>query len=135
MICLDTNVVIGAINGRIPAIRARLGEHLGSGARVAMPAIALHEMRYGAAKSDRRETSERLLDRFLATGVAILPFEAEDARHAGDIRAYLERRGEPIGHYDYLVAAQARRRGLPLVTANGREFERVPGLIVMDWSA
>lgn len=135
MICLDTNVVIGAINGRIPAIRARLGEHLRSGAGVAMPVIALYEMRYGNAKSDRRETSERLLDSFLATGIVVLPFEGEDARDAGDIRAYLERRGEPIGHYDYLIAAQARRRALPLVTANSREFQRVPGLIVMDWAA
>jgi len=135
MICLDTNVVIGAINGRIPLIRQRLSEHLGSGAGVAMPVIALYEMRYGNAKSDRREASERLLDRFLAAGIAILPFEAEDARHAGDIRACLERRGEPIGYYDYLIAAQARRRALPLVTANSREFERVPGLIVTDWAA
>src|ERR1700675_4281181 len=100
MICLDTNIVIAAINGRIPAIRARLSEHLGSGAGVALPVIALYEMRHGNAKSDRREASDRLLDRFLAAGVDILPFEAEDARHAGDIRAHLERRGESIGHYD-----------------------------------
>jgi tRNA(fMet)-specific endonuclease VapC len=41
--------------------------------------------------------------------------------------------GTPIGHYDYLIAAQARRRGAALVTLNQREFARVPGLIVMDW--
>ncbi|WP_158813121.1 type II toxin-antitoxin system VapC family toxin [Methylocapsa sp. S129] len=134
MICLDTNVIIGAINGRNPVIRARLNEYLGSRVRVVMPVIALYEMRYGNAKSDRREASERILDRFLATGVGILPFEEADARHAGDIRAYLERQGEPIGHYDYLIAAQARCRGAPLVTANSREFERVPGLIVADWA-
>ena len=65
----------------------------------------------------------------------MLPFEAEDAAHAGDIRAHLESKGTPIGHYDCLIAAQARRRGATLVTANRREFERVPGLMVMDWGA
>jgi tRNA(fMet)-specific endonuclease VapC len=54
-------------------------------------------------------------------------------RGAGDIRAELEKMGTPIGHYDYLIAAQARRRGAALVTLNQREFARVPGLIVMDW--
>jgi tRNA(fMet)-specific endonuclease VapC len=33
-----------------------------------------------------------------------------------------------------LIAAQARRRGATLVTANGCEFERVPGLMVIDWA-
>ena len=64
-----------------------------------------------------------------------MPFETEDATHAGEIRAYLERSGTPIGYYDYLIAAQARRRGATLVTANNREFNRVPGLIVADWAA
>ena len=41
--------------------------------------------------------------------------------------------GTPIGHYDLLIAAQARRRGALLVTANTREFERVPGLTIADW--
>jgi tRNA(fMet)-specific endonuclease VapC len=134
MICLDTNVVIGTINGRNPAIRARLGEHIESRVPIVLPVIALYEMRYGNAKSDRREAVERLLDAFLASGIAVIPFEQQDARHAGDIRAHLEARGTPIGHYDYLIAAQARRRGATLVTANQREFERVPGLMVTDWA-
>ena len=65
----------------------------------------------------------------------MLPFEPEDAAHAGDIRAELEKAGTPIGHYDYLIAAQARRRGATLVTANVREFARVPGLLLADWAA
>jgi tRNA(fMet)-specific endonuclease VapC len=133
MICLDTNVVIGIVNGRSPSLRHRLGEQLRAGMPVALPVIALFEMRYGFAKSARREQNEQVLDRFLDLGIDVLPFEADDAAHAGDIRAELERKGTPIGHYDYLIAAQARRRGATLVTANGREFARVPGLIVTDW--
>lgn len=87
------------------------------------------------AGSDRRAEAERLLAAFIGQGIAVLPFEIEDAEHADDIRAALERAGRPIGYYDYLIAAQARRRGATLVTANCREFERVPGLMVTDWAA
>ena len=135
MICLDTNIVIGIVNGRSSSLRLRLEEQMRSGTPVVLPVIALFEMRYGFAKSDRREHSERLLDRFLGLGVDVLPFEPEDAAHAGDIRAHLERRGTPIGPYDILIAAQARCRDAALVTLNQREFNRVPGLIVVNWSA
>jgi tRNA(fMet)-specific endonuclease VapC len=134
MICLDTNIVIGIVNGRNSSLRHRLGEQMRAGMPVALPAIALFEMRYGFAKSDRRDHNEHLLERFLGLGIAVLPFVAEDAAHAGDIRADLESKGTPIGHYDYLLAAQARRRGATLVTANVREFARVPGLLVADWT-
>jgi predicted nucleic acid-binding protein len=67
-------------------------------------------------------------------GIDVLPFDAEDAAHAGDIRAHLERKGTPTGPYDCLIAAQARRRGATLVTANGRGFGRMPGLTVSDWA-
>jgi len=84
------------------------------GTPVALSVIALFEMRYGFAKGNRREHNESLLERFLGLGIDLLPFEPEDAMHAGDIRAELERGGSPIGHYDYLIAAQARRRGATL---------------------
>jgi len=135
MICLDTNIVISIVNRRSSSLRHRFNEQMRAGTPIALPVIALFEMRYGFAKSDRRQHNEDLLDRFLGLGIDVLPFEPEDAAHAGDIRAQLEKAGTPIGHYDYLIAAQARRRGAALVTLNRREFERVPGLIVVDWPA
>ncbi len=134
MICLDTNVVINVINRRNPIIRARLGEQIRTGTTIVLPVIALFEMRYGHAKSLRKTESERLLAEFFSSGIGVAPFESEDADHACEIRAHLEATGTPIGAYDYLIAAQARRRGAVLVTSNGREFERVPGLIVTDWA-
>ncbi|WP_322516021.1 type II toxin-antitoxin system VapC family toxin [Rhodopseudomonas palustris] len=134
MICLDTNVVIGIINGRAPQLETRFRETIGV-VPVALPVIALFELRYGYAKSNRRVQMEALLGEFLAPGVTILPFGEEDAAEAGDIRADLEVQGVPIGFYDVLIAAQARARGAILVTANRREFERVPGLMVTDWAA
>jgi tRNA(fMet)-specific endonuclease VapC len=64
-----------------------------------------------------------------------LPFEAEDAARAGEVRALLERQDTPIGPYDTLIAGQALARGLVLVTHNVAEFARVPGLRVDDWQA
>jgi tRNA(fMet)-specific endonuclease VapC len=135
MICLDTNAVIAVINRRNANVARRMGEALTHGATIGLPVIVLYELRYGYARSDRKLQIEALLAEFLSPGIAVLPFEEEDAEHAGDIRAHLERIGQPIGHYDYLIAAQARRRGAILATANGREFERVPGLMVTDWAA
>ncbi len=134
MICLDTNIVISIVNGRSSSLRHRLGEQVRAGNPIALPVVVLLELRYGLAKSARREQNERLLERFLGLGIDVLSFEAEDAAHAGDIRARLESAGTPIGHYDYLIAAQARRHGAALVTLNTSEFARVPGLIVVDWA-
>lgn len=135
MICLDTNVVIGIISGRGPTLRHRLGEQIRSGITIGLPVVALFEMRYGIAKSSYPNESRDLLERFLGLGIGILPFEADDADHAGDIWAELEKAGTPIGPYDCLIAAQARRRGASLITANRREFARVPGLLVINWGS
>ena len=135
MICLDTNIAIYVMNRRIPSVRRRLAEQLRLGTEIAFPVIALFELRYGFARSNRRVEAERLLAEFLAPGIAVLPFEDEDAEHAGDIRAHLESKGTPIGAYDCLIAAQARRHSAALVTPNTRELSRVPGLIVTDWAA
>jgi tRNA(fMet)-specific endonuclease VapC len=135
MICLDTSIAIYVINRRVPAVRFRLAEQLRLGTEIGFSVIALFELRYGHARSDRRAEADRLLAEFLAPGIVVLPFDEEDAAHAGHIRADLERKGTPIGSFDYLIAAQARRRGATLVTANAREFARVPGLLVADWTA
>jgi tRNA(fMet)-specific endonuclease VapC len=63
----------------------------------------------------------------------VLPFEDADARVAGSVRAVLEGTGKPIGAYDVLMAGQALRHQLTLVTANVAEFSRVKGLSWQDW--
>jgi tRNA(fMet)-specific endonuclease VapC len=134
MICLDTNVVVAAINRRIPQVRERLKQTLVNGTVVCIPAIVLYEMWYGIRKSARPQGNAANLSTFLALGVTLWSFEPEDAEEAGDVRAALERADTPIGPYDILIAAQARRRNATLVTANHREFARVPGLKSEDWA-
>jgi tRNA(fMet)-specific endonuclease VapC len=135
MFCLDTNAVIAVLNERTPTVAERLDAEIARGTTILLSTIVLHELRYGIAKSARPDRSEAILDLFLELPVTITPFEVEDSRHAGDIRAVLAKLGTPIGPYDVLIAAQARRRGAVLVTANRRAFERVPGLMATDWAA
>jgi tRNA(fMet)-specific endonuclease VapC len=134
MFCLDTNVIIHAINRRRPEFVVRISEELQAGRTLMVPAIVRFELEYGLAKSQRREANSAILATLLARGFEQPAFDLDDAAEAGDIRAALEAKGAPIGPYDLLIAAQARRRGAALVTLNRREFERVPGLIVTDWA-
>jgi len=114
VICIDTNVAIAALNGRPVQAVDRLAEALTRGP-VALPAPALHELWYGAAKSTRIAENVARIERFLSAEIVVLPFDADDAREAGFIRAHLKQLGIPIGNYDVLIAAQALRRGLTLV--------------------
>lgn len=134
MICLDANIVIAIVSMRNTKLRRRLGEALQAGVQIALPVVALQELRYGFAKSPRREVEERRLEKFLGLGIAILPFEEDDAVHASAIRAAMDVYDTPIDTYDALMAAQACRHGAALATLNKRGFNRVPGLEVTDWS-
>ena len=134
MICLDTNAVIAVLNNPNSPVRMRIDATIGLGGRLAMSSIVLFELWYGAAESARPERNAQRIADFLAGPIEVLPFESGDAEEAGDIRAVLERVGAPIGPYDVLVAAQARRRDALLVTANAREFVRVPRLKFEDWA-
>lgn len=134
MHCLDTNIIIHAVNRRRPEFAARISLELQAGRTLIVPAIVRFELEYGLARSQRREANRAILDTFMARGFEQPAFDLADAAEAGDIRAALEAKGAPIGAYDILIAAQARRRGAALVTLNRREFERVPGLMVTDWA-
>ncbi len=126
---LDTNICIALLNGSSPAARERLGRC--ETGEVGVPAPAAYELYYGAFKSRRSRQNLALLDR---AGFEVLAFDLEDARVAGRVRSDLEAVGQTIGPYDLLIAGQALARGLVLVTAKRREFERVAGLTCEDWT-
>jgi tRNA(fMet)-specific endonuclease VapC len=134
MFCLDTNIVIVVLNERRPALARRLDREIDRGTALMIPAIVRFELEYGYAKSVDPARNRERLRHFLSVGFEQPAFDKDDALEAGTIRAALEAKGTPIGPYDVLIAAQARRRGAALVTLNRREFERVPGLIVTDWA-
>ncbi len=131
---LDTNACIAVINGHPARVRERLKAAMDLGETAALSTITLFELWYGVAKSARVDANAERLAVFLAP-LDTVPFEDEDARAAGTIRARLEREGTPIGAYDLLIAGQALQRGATLVTANAREFARVSGLRWENWAA
>ncbi len=126
---LDANAIIAILKGE-PAMLTRLRTH--RPADFGLPSIVAHELYYGAYKSQRAAAN---LARVEALQFEVIAFDAEDAQHAGEIRAHLAAAGTPIGPYDVLIAGQARARQLVLITHYMREFVRVAGLQVEDWHA
>lgn len=126
---LDTNICIHVLRDRPKAMRERFNLEADS---LCISTIVLTELLHGAAKSDRPEHNRREVERFSAR-LEVLSFDLAAADHAAEIRATLERRGQPIGGYDLLIAGHARSRGLTVVTANLGEFGRVEGLRCEDW--
>lgn len=131
---LDTHACIALMNGAPAAVRSRFEKTIRGDSQVYVSSVVTFELWYGVAKSARMETNTRRLETLLSGSVIALPFENEDSRAAGSIRAALEAAGRPIGAYDYLIAGQALARQLTLVTANVSEFSRVEGLSWQDWA-
>ena len=129
MFVLDTNTLIYFFKG-MGRVAERLLAHSPQG--IGIPAVVLYELEVGLAKSVQPEKRQQQLAQMQAV-VAILPFGTAEAQAAAQIRAALERAGEPIGPYDVLIAATALANGGILVTHNVREFGRVPGLQIEDW--
>ena len=130
---LDTNACIALINGNPPSVRAKFRKATDLGGQVFVSSIALFELWYGVAKSSRRDSNKKRLETFFAGPIHPLSFEDQDAEIAGAIRADLESIGKPIGAYDLLIAGQAIRNKLTLITANLSEFARIKGLAWADW--
>lgn len=95
----------------------------------------MYELWYSVAKSSRVQENTERLRIFLSGNVDLLDFDDEDARSTAQVRATLESAGTPIGAYDLLIAGQALRRGLTVITANTSEFSRVTGLSWQDWTS
>jgi tRNA(fMet)-specific endonuclease VapC len=131
---LDTNAVVALLRSRPAGVRERYREAQKSGDHLSVSSVVLFDLWYRVEKSGRiQENTERL--RVLLSGdLDLLDFDDEDAQTAGRVRAALEKIGTPIGAYDLLIAGQALRRGLTVVTANTSEFSRVASLSWEDWT-
>jgi len=129
MYVLDTNTLIYFFKGMGDVSHQLLAR---SPKELAIPAIVLHELEYGIAKSTSPKKRMAQLAE-LCSLVEILPFGSEAARSAASIRVQLEKRGTPIGSYDLLIAGTALASQEILVTNNTKEFVRVSGLKLDNW--
>jgi tRNA(fMet)-specific endonuclease VapC len=127
---LDTDICI-YLNKKHPVrLLERFNRRAG---QIGVSTVTVAELYFGAEKSQRREENYKALDGFFS-GLEVLPFSRQAALHLAQVRVELEKVGSPIGPYDLLIGAHARSEGLALVTNNEREFRRIPGLAVENWT-
>lgn len=130
MILLDTDIVIAHLKGNprvTEPILAQLSE-------IAIPAVALAELDFGAKASARQtENLERLYT--FVRAVRVIPFDEQYATKHGTLKAELRRLGRPTGAIDALIAATALAHGATLVTHNTADYVNIPRLRLEDWLA
>jgi tRNA(fMet)-specific endonuclease VapC len=131
---LDTNAMVALLRNKPTRVRERYREAEQAGDYLALSSVVLFELWYGVAKSGHIQENTERLRILLSADLDVLDFDDEDAQTAGRIRADLEKDRTPIGAYDLLIAAQALRRDLTVITANTGEFKRVTGLNWQDWT-
>jgi tRNA(fMet)-specific endonuclease VapC len=128
---LDTNICIAVMKGR-SAVRSKISTI--DPDRIGISGIVLAELFYGVWKSAQRERNQQALKDFCSI-CNIWDWPARAADTYGKIRASLEQQGRTIGGNDLLIAAHARHLGVVLITNNTREFERIHGLQIEDWTS
>lgn len=126
---LDTNIISDLVRRPQGIVAGRIAE-VGVDT-VCTNIVIAAELRYGAEKSGSKQLVERI--EMLLSALKVLPLEAPADRYYGRIRHHLTAQGTPIGPNDLLIAAHAMAADLIVVTANTREFERVPELRVENW--
>ncbi|MCE2680535.1 MAG: tRNA(fMet)-specific endonuclease VapC [Burkholderiales bacterium] len=127
---LDTNICIFTIKNKPENVRQLFNKHQG---QLCISTVTLMELVYGAEKSALPESNLSIVEGFVAR-VEVLDYDKLASEHTGQLRAEQAKVGRPIGPYDQMIAGHARSRGLIVVTNDVREFERVPGLRIEDWT-
>ncbi len=126
---LDTNICIYIINAKpIEVLERFKREAMGS---IAISSVSAAELAYGVSKSDSTKNRDAL-EMFLAP-LEVVPFDENVIWHYGKLRNDLEKRGQPIGPMDTMIAAHALAIDTTLITNNTREFARVENLRLENW--
>jgi tRNA(fMet)-specific endonuclease VapC len=129
--CLDTNTIVSCLRGKSAKAMNRL--RAASAGIVRVPMQVLAELCLGAEKSAKPVQNRQLVDAFIKPYEVLWP-DDRIIEHYISIRCSLEAIGRSIGEADLWIAATARANSDVIVTNNTGEFERVPGLVVEDWS-
>ena len=130
---LDTDTCIFLMRGESPALAAKV-QAVPLQQQV-MSAVTFAELTYGvqASAAAKRKQNQSVLDS-LVLHLAVLDWPQDAAKHYAEIRADLKKRGAQLGAADLMIAAHARAMGAIVVTNNLKDFERVKGLAVENWT-
>jgi tRNA(fMet)-specific endonuclease VapC len=132
MYMLDTDICIFIIKRKPKNVLNRF--KLVQPGQLAMSSITFAELMNGAKKSQHIEANIEKLNA-LAELLDILPFDKRAAAFYGDVRSAIEKKGEIKGSNDLLIAAHALSLDLILVTNNEKEFKRIDGLRIENWTS
>jgi tRNA(fMet)-specific endonuclease VapC len=127
---LDTDTVIYYMNER-PIVVEQLERTRPADRYLSL--ITVGELFFGIFRSAQADRNLRRYRRFF-TKVKLLPFTRAVAERFGTIKADLARRGEIIADHDLWIAAHALVHGATLVTNNDRDFARIAGLRLENWT-
>ena len=131
---LDTCICSFIMREQPEAVLKRLEQAVLRNQRIVISAITYSEIRFGATGPKASPRHTELVDAFCARLDAILPWDSAAVDATTDIKVALRLVGTPIGPNDTAIAGHAIAAGAVLVTRNGGEFERVPGLMLEDWA-
>lgn len=128
---LDTNIVIYALNGKYPAIE----HHFASVASqsIVIPTIVLAEIEYGARKSKNYANTIQKYNKFTSVFNTV-SFSTKASEYYGRIRSELDAKGQMIGPNDLIIASIVLAENGILVTNNEKEFSRIDGLQLDNWT-
>jgi len=128
---LDTDICIYFLKGAFPGIKKRLMENKPGDIKIA--SVVKAELLFGAEKSQNAKKNRQRIETFLSH-FKVAPFGDNEAQIYAKIRTQLEKQGSPIGGNDMLIAATVIANEGTLVTNNEKEFRKVKGLKVQNWT-
>jgi tRNA(fMet)-specific endonuclease VapC len=130
---LDTDTCIFLMRGESPVLAAQV--QLVALQQQVMSAVTFAELTYGvqASAAAKRKQNQAVLDN-LVLHLAVLDWPKEAAEHYAEIRLDLKKRGGQLGAADLMISAHARAIGATVVTNNTKDFGRVKGLQVANWT-
>ena len=99
---------------------------------VALSSIVYGEILYRIRKKGSMKLEKKV--QALLDLMEVLPYDRKAAECYGEIRTALSRQGTPIGANDLLIGAHALSLNAVLITNNIREFRRIEGLKLEDWT-
>ena len=128
---LDTNICIYAIKRKPKQVFIKLQEH--EPEEICISSVTYAELVHGVEKSKAIEKN-RLALALLLANIEIMNFDSLAAESYGKVRADLEKNGTPIGPLDMMIAGHAKALDYTVVTNTTKEFERVKGLKLENWT-